>query len=326
MKRGIIQSRGLGDILIALPIARHYYDEGDEIVWPVCKEFIPSLAAIDWIQWVGIDTDAQGKFFIETPLLVFKEYGVDPNTSLYLYHYLNSQPQMTDPEMFNILKFDQYKYQVAGVPFMKKWTLSNCIVRDLAREKAFKESLSLPERYALVHLNGSSHRAELDTSWIDPAVKVIEITELSDNIFDWLTAIEDAEIVVCVDSVFSNMIDQLCIDGPDLYWIRRSPWDLTPVLGNSWTLVPSKVPIGEPKRVDPAAEAKALMQRIADARVAAERAATKAKNESSVVSHVPFQAKGSMPTSFMSALKPAAPKAVTNPAAMLNDMGKVPKF
>jgi hypothetical protein len=326
MKRGIIQSRGIGDILIALPIAKHYSDDGDEIIWPVCAEFYASLvAAAPWITWVSMETDTQGKFFVETPLQVFKERGVDPNTALYLYHYLNSQPQMTDPELFNILKFDQYKYQVAGVPFLKKWTLRSCITRDLDREKAFKESLNLPARYALTHSVGSSARIEIDTSWIDPAVKVIEITALSDNVFDWLSVIEGAEIVACIDSVYANLIDLMCIQGPELYWVRRSPWDLTPVLGNEWTMIPSQVPIAEPKRVDPGAEAKALMERIAQMQTAAAKPTAptipaapvynnKPKNiDSNVVSHVPFQAKGTIPTSFMSALAPK-PAAATGPA------------
>lgn len=310
MKRGIIQSRGLGDILIALPIAKQYHDDGDEIVWPVCAEFYNSLAAAaPWITWVSMETDAAGKFFVETPLLVFKEHGVDPNSALYLYHYLNSQPQMTDPELFNILKFDQYKYQISGVPFLKKWTLSSCIKRDKVREKAFKKSLKLPNRYALTHSVGSNSRIDIDTSWIDPAVKVIEITALSDNIFDWLSVIEGAEIVACIDSVYANLIDQMCIKGPDLYWVRRSPWDLTPVLGNDWTIIPSQVPIGEPKRIDPAAEAKVLMERVAKLTAKPTVPSAPVYNnkpksaDSSVVSHVPFQAKGNIPTSFMSALK-----------------------
>ena len=61
-KRGIIQSRGLGDIIIALPIARHYYDQGEEVVWPVCAEFYTTVRdAVPWVTWVSIETDPAGK-------------------------------------------------------------------------------------------------------------------------------------------------------------------------------------------------------------------------------------------------------------------------
>jgi hypothetical protein len=309
MKRGIIQSRGLGDIVIALPIAKYYADQGDEIVWPICEEFVPSFQnSVPWITWVGLKTDDRGAFFIDAPARVFKYHDVDLNEALYLYHYLNTQPHMTDPELFNILKFDQYKYQVAGVPFRLKWTLKACITRDLTRELELRNRLEIKngERYAVVHLEGSTARADVDLSWIDPAVRIIAIdaTTMTDCIWDWLTVIEGAEVVVCIDSVFANLIDQLEIQGPDLYWIRRSPWDLTPVMGMGWTVVPSGVPIREPKRIDPAVEAKKLLDKMAEAaRPQPQATAPTAKAGSDVISHVPFQAKGTIPTSFMSAVK-----------------------
>jgi hypothetical protein len=311
MKRGIIQSRGLGDVLIALPIAKWYRDQGEEIVWPICEEFLPSFVdSVPWVTWVPLQTDARGAFFVESVVAEFARLDVDPAVALYLYHYLNTQPHMTDPELFNILKFDQYKYQVAGVPFLRKWTLGECITRDLDRELKLRNSLKIKngERYAVVHLEGSSARADIDLSWIDPAVRVIHIKDstMTDSIFDWLTVIEGAELVVCIDSVFANLIDQLQIQGPELYWVRRSPWDLTPVMGSLWTVVPSSLPIAEPKRVDPAVEARALMAKIEaqnrpQPRV--EPAPARRGDPGSVISHVPFQAAGTIPTDFMSALK-----------------------
>jgi hypothetical protein len=60
---GIIQSRGLGDIVIALPIARHYYDQGWEILWPICQEFIHNFKdTVPWVKWISVTTD-QGSFF-----------------------------------------------------------------------------------------------------------------------------------------------------------------------------------------------------------------------------------------------------------------------
>ena len=105
IKRGIIQSRGLGDIIIALPIARHYFDRGDEIVWPVCEEFYSSVKDhVKWVNWVSIPTDPEGRYFLETPLSVFKDWGVDPDEALYLYQFLNTVPELTDPEISNCLR------------------------------------------------------------------------------------------------------------------------------------------------------------------------------------------------------------------------------
>ena len=102
----------------------------------------------------------------------------------------------------------------------------------------------------------------------------------------------DAEAIVCLDSCIANMVDQLVINGPDLYWIRRSGWDLTPVLGSKWTYVPTNLPCKDAVRIDPAAEA------------AKKVAAARPKSDGSLHSHVPFETdKSAFPTSFMSALK-----------------------
>jgi hypothetical protein len=296
IQRGIIQSRGIGDILLALPIARHYFEQGDAIVWPICEEFLPVFRDhAPWVNWVGVATDPQGRYFLETPLAVFREWGVDADEALYLYQYLSSNPELTDAEMFNILKFDQYKYQMAGVPFVKKWRLGACISRNSGRELALKDRLDLPKRYCVAHLNGSSARVDVAIvrQFIDPAVEIIDVdTVKTESIFDWLGVIEEAEIFVGIDSCYANMVDQLGIDRPELYWIRRSAWDLTPVLGSAWKFVPTNLPIQEPVRVDPA-------------RATLDKQAQQApKQQQGMTSHVPFETnKTGFPTSFMSALK-----------------------
>ena len=300
IKRGIIQSRGLGDIVIALPIARYYADQGDEIIWPICEEFLPSVQAIaPWVTWIGVETDKEGRFFLDTPLQVLQSQGCDLDSALYLYQYLSARPDLTDPELFNILKFDQYKYQVSGVPFIKKWQLRDCIVRDPAVEDALREALGIKpgDRYAVTHFKGSSFEARVDVTWLDPEVRLIDVdAHATDSVFDWIGVLEGAEAIICIDSVVANLVDQLCIEG-DLYWIRRSAWDLTPVLGMSWTIVPTNLPIQEPKRVDPAVAAKELEARVA----AAQRPA--GTGQGVMQSHAPYAAAGGIPTNFMHAVR-----------------------
>ena len=297
MKRGIIQSRGLGDIIIALPIARYYYDRGDEIVWPVCEEFYSSVKDhAPWVRWVSIPTDAQGRYFLEEPLAVFAREGIAVEQHMYLYQYLNTVPEFTNPEWFNILKFDQYKYQAAGVPFVNKWTLRDCLVRDPAREAALKERLAITGPYCVAHLTGSSASVDISLvkAIVDPAVQVINVDDyLTDTIFDWVGVLEAADYIVCLDSSIANLVDQLSLDKPKLFWIRRSAWDLTPVLGSQWQFVPTNLPIVEPKRVDPAVAAEQKRAALARTQQAS----------GAVTSHVPFATnKSKFPTSFMSAL------------------------
>ncbi len=301
MKRGIVQSRGLGDIIIALPIARFYHEQGEEIVWPICREFLDSVQDYaPWVKWIPIDTDPQGRFFLHTPLQALQAEGCDLTEMLYLYQYLNSNPELTDPELFNILKFDQYKYQVAGVPFTHKWRLRDCIERNPIREDQLR-SVVLPvdgQRYCVAHLKGSSAQVDqnIARNFIDPAVRIINVDDYSyTSVFDWIPIIEGAESLVCLDSVFANMTDQWDIQGPERYWIRRSPWDLTPVLGGHWIVVPTNLPVQEPKRVDPQAEALKKTQMLQS---------QSGREQGAIHSHVPFQTdKSKIPTNFMHALK-----------------------
>lgn len=319
MKRGIIQSRGLGDILIALPIAHFYHLQGDEIVWPICEEFYSSVSKhVPWVQWVSIPTDDRGAYFLETPLSVFKEKGIATENVFYMYQYLNSMPELTDPEFFSILKFDQYKYQVAGVPFRLKWALREVVTRDPVRERALWDRINIKdgERYCVAHLTGSSARVDqnLVTSVIDPAVRVINVDDyLTDSIFDWLGVLEKAESIVCLDSAMANLVDQWCIQGPALFWIRRSGWDLTPVLGSAWTIIPTNLPVKDPVRVDPKAQAEEKVRKLQAAQeqqqasLAAKAAASavpQQPGDGTLVSHVPFKTDSSkIPKDFMFALK-----------------------
>lgn len=314
---GIIQSRGLGDILIALPIARYYYDQGRKIVWPIANEFIPAVRAYaPWVEWIGMESDAAGAFFLQTPLQLFRERGINPDEdSIYLYQYLNVVPELTNPEFYNILKFDQYKYQMAGVPFVRKWTLASCVNRDSVREATLLDRLAqdfnMTKPYAVAHLTGSSAKVDvaLVKNLVDPAVQIINVDlylDAESSPFDWWGVIERAEAFIGLDSSFTNMVDQLGIQGPKLYWIRRSAWDLTPVLGSAWRFVPTNLPIKEPQRVDPGAEAarKRGQAALTAAPTQPTSSPSKSMGSTGLTSHVPFQTNQSkIPKNFMHALR-----------------------
>lgn len=237
-KLGFIQSRGLGDIIIALPIARYYADEGYQIYWPICEEFLSHfLETAPWINWIPVKTD-QGSFFYDIPMAKLKAAGVD--SALCLYQSLTGHPELINREEFQITKFDQVKYHAAGVPFLRKWTLDRCITRNPQREQDLLYKLNIePHRpYVLVHLDGSDHRAVYDSEIIPADWNIIEITAETDCVFDWLAAIEQAQAVIAVDSVFSNLIDQMNLtEQTDCYFIPRSHIQLTPVLGGHWTVL-----------------------------------------------------------------------------------------
>ena len=235
---GIIQSRGLGDIFIALPIARHYHDLGRKIIWPICEEFHKAVAdSVPWVEWVPIPTDPMGKFFYDRPVFELGRRGCSEH--LCLYQALTGHPEFSSAEWFQIQKFDEYKYTRAAVPFHKKWTLNRCYQSNAQRTDGLRAQLQLKEGepYCVVHRKGSNYTATPDLTMLPPEWRVIDVDDYPGHSpFDWVPVIESAAAFIAVDSAWSNMVDQL--DLPvDKYWIPRSHIQLTPVLGSVWTIL-----------------------------------------------------------------------------------------
>lgn len=234
-KLGIVQSRGLGDIVIAIPIAGHFKDEGWDIYWPVLEQFIPSVSgAFPWVNWIPVPYDPPGRYFLDVPRNLLEKVGVDE--ILPLYQHLTNQP-FCNERYFQYTKFDQYKYIRAGVPFLNKWRLNHYLSRNKEREQALYDRVVTNDNYVVVHRKGSDFEAKVDLSIVPKEWQVVEITEQTDSVFDWLMVLERAQSVILVDSVFSNLVDQLNI-GDDRYFIQRSHIGLTPVQGQHWTWLP----------------------------------------------------------------------------------------
>ncbi|MCU0869195.1 MAG: hypothetical protein MUF30_06245 [Burkholderiales bacterium] len=237
MKVGLIQTRGLGDIVIAAPIAQHHLDAGHEVVWPVDARFVAAVqAAFPGVRFVPVDAAATGEasldYFVKAPLAALERAGVDATFCLYAYL---SGLDVVDRKLAAALKFDEYKYAVCGVPFARKWNLR--IARDAARERALLERLDLVREtrpIALVHEQGSDFRVDIALpADVEASHRVVRIGALTDNPFDWLGVLERAAMFVCVDSVFANLAEQLDLGGRRFLYLR-SPMAATPVFRNGW--------------------------------------------------------------------------------------------
>jgi len=235
-KLGLIQSRGLGDIIIGLPIANYYRRQGWEVLWPIAEPWAEMMArSAPWVKWIPITIDS-GPFFYDVPMQRLKNFKCDE--IICLYQALTGQ-DFHNEVYFQHTKFDQYKYIRAGVPFKEKWNLTECIQRDTQCEQELYDRIVTNPNYVVVHLNGSDHCADFDRSIIPTDWQTIEITDnIASSVFDWLMILEKAQSVILVDSVFSNMVDQMNI-GDDRYFIPRSHIGLTPVQGNHWTWIPN---------------------------------------------------------------------------------------
>lgn len=242
MRIGLIQSRGIGDIVIAAPIAQHFLALGHEVFWPVSDCFFPFVkAAFPGINFIPLEPGAWGYSSLDhaynRPLAELQAQGCDE--IICLYSNLVAEQGLTfegtvDARLANSLKFDEYKYAVAKVPFAKKWQLQ--IARDEAREQSLLDRLGIHREFVLIHSHGSNFSMDIQLSEeMERDYQIVRITEVTDNPFDWLGAMESAAMLFLLDSCFANLAEQLDI-GRNRTLFLRSGVRSTPVFKNCWEI------------------------------------------------------------------------------------------
>lgn len=235
MKIGIIQTRGLGDIVIAIPIAMYYIERGCEVYWPIDSEFIASFEdAFPKIKFIPIDRsitgDATAEYFYNTPLEKIRKCACD--SVICLYSHL-SNFDLGNKKLQESLTFDSYKYAVSNVPFSEKWNFTPR--RNSLREGKLFEKLNLDpsEKFNLIQNVGSNFDTDLDHFIKNKNIRNIYIEPITVNIFDWLGLIERCESAYLLDSVYSNIVEQMNFK-IDKSLFLRSPTKFTPVMKNNW--------------------------------------------------------------------------------------------
>lgn len=239
MRIGLVQTRGIGDIIIALPIANYLANRGHQILWPIDARFLSSFAAAaPYVRFLPVSGgDDNGKspdsYFVHDPIALLNSESCE--ITLPLYSFFTGPGMPPNAALANHLKFDEYKYAVAGVPFAEKWQLS--IRRNADRELALYDRLALSPPYACLHVDGSNIAVSPDAvNSLAGGMPVVQISPRTDNIFDWLLVIEKASHLIMIDSCYSNLVEQLGFTTPK-HLLLRSPCALTPVYKNGWTFM-----------------------------------------------------------------------------------------
>ncbi len=234
MRIGLIQTRGLGDIIIAAPIAQYFIEQGHEVFWPVDDGFFPAVqAALPEIRFIPVHKSETGSatlaYFYGQPMNELLGLGCEAIHCLYSYL---SNVDIVNRKLAHSLKFDEYKYAVAGVEFARKWHLR--IHRDTERERQLLQRLYIHGDYLVLHEEGSNFK--LDIRLPEDMLRdyqVIKLEALSDNPFDWLGVLEGAKVFVGVDSCFANLVEQLALCERK-YLFLRSDIRATPVFKSNW--------------------------------------------------------------------------------------------
>jgi hypothetical protein len=239
-KLGIVQSRGIGDVIIALPIAKWYHDRGVRVFWPIDERFLGSFKpAVDYVEFIPFPFKPTLEGFLTYPQRVLRS--IPCERIVVLYSYLAGTPS-PHPALFASMKFDEYKYAVAGVPFNEKWNLT--IRRNREREERLYSKLVKRDDYIVVHRQGSNVRKDAHIPPQYSGHQVIEINEQTDCVFDWLLVLERARFLLLIDSCFSNLVEQLGF-GNEKMFVLRSEARFTPVLRSNWQFHGERNPLLE---------------------------------------------------------------------------------
>src|SRR6185312_9741372 len=122
---GLVQTGAIGDIVIALPIARYWVEQGHRVFSPIDSRFFDFFReAAPYVDFLPVDVKLTGVnnavYFAEAPKAMLA--AVHCEETHILYSFLGTYP-LEHRHFAHSLKFDEYKYAVTGVPFREKWNL-----------------------------------------------------------------------------------------------------------------------------------------------------------------------------------------------------------
>lgn len=229
-KVGIVQPGRLGDILIVLPIAKWYADKGYEVSWPVCSKYLDLFRSVDYVEPLDAGNDI-GQSYQKSMQLLKGNVGKIINLGIGFGRH-------EEDWLSSGLTFDRWKYEEAQVPFSEKYNL--VIKRDMEKEMSLKNHLNLTKNYIITHSRGES-AGDFNFNK-EGAVEVHSIEGY--NLFDWLSILEDAKELYCINSCVANLIDIFGI-GKNKRYYKLGDFQcdenrkklLEPSLSSDWSLI-----------------------------------------------------------------------------------------
>lgn len=226
---GIIQPGRLGDIIICLPIAKHYHDLGYKVIWPVFAKYCKDVqSVVDYVHFIPVTDnvyhcvrEAKDVLSRYSDIMTFDIAATFPGSEC-------TEEYVTLGDGFGSESFDQFKYRKCDVTFDKKWQLD--IKRRIEDEEAVYNMYVNSEKYNVAGLSHSKGHIPLKIESINPTIYINE----SHNFFSWIKVLENANNIVMVDSAMSNLIEQLNL--PNKKTLITKPRQPLPVYKNNWKI------------------------------------------------------------------------------------------
>lgn len=229
MTIAIVQPGKIGDIVICLPIAYYFWRRRQEVIWPVHHSLIRMFEpAVDYVKFIPVDS-----YDLQASVAAIAPY--KPEQVMLLAFGFPGYERLTNLWIASKKHFDEYKYQLAGVPFSEKNRL--IIRRNARREEALYSRMVGNGPYHAVMTAASDRSITVEPAAGRAPGNRVEITNETDSIFDWLLILERASAYFMIDSCMVNLVSQLGFKAPGVRCWKPgygSEWDY-PVLADNWT-------------------------------------------------------------------------------------------
>jgi hypothetical protein len=227
---GILQPGKLGDIIICLPIAKYYHDNGYKVYWPVFSNYKNMVEeVIDYVTFYSVTENVyncfnEAKVICEKlkPTHIFDIAATFPGSSC-------TEEYVKLGDGFGEEKFDQFKYRKCNVPFEQKWRLE--YKRNGIKEQEIINDLVKNLNYDVVSVKHSRGQEPIK---FESKNQIIEVNT-NYNIFHWRKLLENAQKLAFVDSAISNLTEQLNIQIKKI--LIKKPGHPTPVYRNNWRII-----------------------------------------------------------------------------------------
>lgn len=160
---------------------------------------------------------------------------------------VNDYARMTKQQVLKIghefmrtdINFDQAFYAQFNLDFETRWS-SFKIIRDVESEKRrINDCLNIREKYIFVQ-DDPDRRMEIKKELLPSGIRIIRpILGMTNNMIDYMSLIEGAEEIHCIESSFMFMIDSFQINKPLIAhrYARTYPANNAPTLKLPWKIL-----------------------------------------------------------------------------------------
>jgi len=133
--------------------------------------------------------------------------------------------------------WDEYFYFQHNVDFLNRWDSFN-VIRDFDRENLLYDKLNPNnEDYILIHSKGSDNIDRINYSVFNKEIKQIFVEKHTNNIFDYLTLVERAKEIHCIESSFQVMVDSFDLNNNLYFHNNKNSRGFQHKIKNKWIIV-----------------------------------------------------------------------------------------